>query len=184
MGGNRWLVIALAVLAVVSLLQSVQIERSTTYGLTRVLYRASGHAMADLARDGSAQMRADYAFYIELRPYAEGGTVVVPREPPTLVTTAVRGLSGAELLVSDYDPLINSATARRLREEALLAGPARSSAGTLEVVGPSGPASLLVVLVDVEGTAFVAAADQLARHGIELPGLRLDEVVAGGPPDG
>jgi hypothetical protein len=184
MDGNRWLVVALAVTAVVALIQSVQVERSTTYGLTRVLYRASSHAMADLAREGSAQMRDEFAFYVELRPYAEGGTVIVPRRPSMLERTAIRGLSGAELLTRDYDPAVGPGVARRLRDEASLTGTLSSSVGTVGVVGPSGPAALHVLLLDEGGTAYVVAADQLARHGIEPAGLALVGRFAEDPPDG
>jgi hypothetical protein len=184
MQGSRWLVAALAVVAVMGVVQSVQIERSTSYGLTRVLYRASSHAMADLARDGSTQMRDEFAFYAELRPYVAGSRLVVPRDPGTLTATSVRGLSGAELIVSDYDPTIGPVIGQRLRGEASLLGPVRSSAGTFEVVGPEGPAPVFVLLLDEHGTVYVTAVDQLARHGIEPAGLDPVELLAAGVADG
>jgi hypothetical protein len=175
---NRWLVVALAVVTVVALVQSVQVERSTAYGLTNVLHRAEGHDLADLARDGSTQMRERYALYLELRPDLEGGTVVVPRAPGVLAVTAVRGLAGAELLRVDFDPTIGPADARDLRAEARVVGVLEVTGGTVAVVGPAGPAPLHVVLVDEQGTAYVTSADQLQRHGIAPDGLDLDALLA------
>jgi hypothetical protein len=184
MDGNRWLVVTLALLTVLGLVQSVQIERSSDYGLTNVLYRASGHGLVDLARDGSAQMRDDHVVYLELRRYAGGGSIVVPHEPVTLLPTSVRGLAGAEFLPRAYDPLIGEDVARRLREEAALVGTARSRGDRIEVVGPSGPASGHVVLMDRQGTAYVVTTGQLARHGIDLPASALDGLLREGPVDG
>jgi hypothetical protein len=178
MHGNRWLVVALVVLAVVTSWQSVQAERSTTYGLTRVLYRASGDMLADLARDGSNQMRDRFAFSLELRPYVEGGTVVVPGGQRTLATTTVRGLAGAELLVRDYDPLIDPELAHRLRDEARLTGSLPSRDGAREAVGPSASAPVHVVLVDAGGTVYVVAVDQLTRAAVDVPGLDLGALSA------
>jgi hypothetical protein len=184
MDGNRWLVVTLALLTALGLVQSVQIERSSNYGLTHVLYRASGHGLVDLARDGSAQMRDDHVFYLELRRYAGGGSVVVPHEPVTLLATSVRGLTGAEFLPRAYDPLIGQDVARRLRDEAALVGTARSRGDPVEAVGPSGPASVHVVLVDRQGAIYVATAGQLARHGIDLPASALDGLLGEGSVDG
>ncbi len=178
MHDNRWLVVVLAGLTVLTLVQSVQVERSEAYGLTHVLRRADGHELADLARDGSTQMRERFAFYLELRPDVEGGTVVVPRAPETLAVTAARGLAGAELLRVDFDPTIGPEHARDLRDEARRTGVLSPADGTIEVVGPSGPAPLHVVLLDERGTAYVTAADQLGRHGIEPEGLDLDALLA------
>jgi hypothetical protein len=174
MDGNRWLVVALALLAVLGLVQSVQIERSSASVLTHVLHRPSGHELVDLARDGSRQMRDDHVLHLELRRYAKGGTIVVPQEPITLLAPTVRGLTGAEFLPRAYDPLIDEDVARRLRDEAALVGTARSLGGPMEVVGPSGPAPVHVVLLDQDGTAYVVAAPQVASQGIELPGSVLD----------
>lgn len=184
MDGNRWLVVALVLLAGLGLVQSVQIERSSAFGLTHVFHRASGHELVDLARDGSRQLREDHVFHLELRRYAEGGTIVVPDEPITLLAPAVRGLSGAEFLPRRYDPFIDQDVAQRLRDEAVLTGTARSLGGRIEVVGPSAPASLHVVLLDRDGTAYVTAAPQVVRHGIDLPGPVLDGWSGEDPVDG
>jgi hypothetical protein len=176
---NRWLVIALVVLTVVTLLQSVQVERSEAFGLARILNPASGHAMEDLARDGSSQMNDRFAFYLALRPYVEGGTVVLVNRPRTLATTAVRGLAGAELVVADFDPTIDAALARTLRDEARVEGAVSPSSGTIDAFGPAGRDVVHVVLVDEQGVAYVTAAEQLQRHGIEPPGLDLGDLLAG-----
>jgi hypothetical protein len=181
---NRWLVVALAILTVVTLAQSVQVERSTAYGLTRITNRASGHALVDLADDGSTQMRERFAAYLALRPYAEGATIVAPTAPRVLATTAVRGLTGAELVYAPFDPSIDGEVARLLRQEARVEGVLEVTAGTIEVVGPAQPAPVHVVLVDDEGTAYVTSADQLSRHGIEPPGLDLDALLDGTTDDG
>jgi hypothetical protein len=184
MDGNRWLVVTLALLTVLGLVQSVQIERSSTYGLTNVLYRASGHGLVDLARDGSDQMRETFAFTIALRPYVHGGTVVAPSGERTLAVTAVRGLAGAELLVRDYDPFVEATAARLLRNEARMTGSLPTQDGAREAVGPSGPAPLHVVLVDVDDTVHVVAVEQLRRHAINVAGLDVDKLVVAGTADG
>lgn len=184
MQGDRWLATVLACVAVMGAVQSVQIERASSYGLTRVLHRASGQTLAELARDGSTQMREEFAFYLELRPYVEGGTLVVPREPITLEGTSVRGLSGAELRMSDYDPMIGHEDARRLGSEASFVSTATWRAGTFEVSGPGAPGAVHVLLLDERGAAYVASIDQLVRHGIAPTGLEradlIDEVAADG----
>jgi hypothetical protein len=179
--GTRWLVAALAVLTVVALVQSVQTERSEAYGLTHVLHRADGHELADLARDGSTQMRERYGFYLELRPDVEGGTVVLPTAPRTLAVTAVRGLAGAEVLRADFDPSIGPEVARALRDEARVEGAVETPTRVIGAVGPSGPAPVHVVLVDEDGTAYVTATAQLRRHGIAPDGLDLDALSVRAP---
>jgi hypothetical protein len=180
----RWLALGLAVLAILNVWQSATIEWGTD-GKDRVLARAEGERLLDLAQSSTASPRLRFGPYLELRPFAAGGTVVVPATPATFQPSQLRGLAGADHVRLEYDARVDPALADGFRMDAGFTSSLRTSRGDLPVFGPRQAASVLVVLVDeAEESIFVVAADDLHQRGVTIAGLALDELADGRSLDG
>lgn len=163
--------LACAVLAVIEL----PVLEMTTTSNYDVYELKDGHDATGLAAMAGATVEERFGLWAELRDRAAGVVVVQPSSVDDLTENA-RGLGAADdVVVADYDPAIDEATAAALVALASVTGVNRELRGEYALTLGAAPRTLVVVRG--AGTWVLADADVLGELGVTPTSLGIDDGV-------